>query len=802
MFAFWRRDRTLDGERSATPKRYRTTYEQNLARTEKARFKINMNRLKVKLDTSATSQGHEDASVSTLLENGRSQGQTYLGRLQRSFLGKAFAHAQYQEDTYSDNWFTFTRDRARCVVALIGGIVSVLNSMFSKEEIAFHLLNCHTVDDTNTRMRGPNPGADPTTIYTVMNSVQSVHVQYTESKHCFSSFQIPTPLVIVENPDTGGIDTACMSTAFVTSSGVGQLLSRFGVKTPKARFRTYIFIGDSLRANNSAFRRESARLAKQRQEASEAGQDCLPHMSLQLHCMVHAVCLIRKPAVLAIRRFWTTLVRLAHLFESVQFRKSVASCMSSILSANFVCIQSPNLPESMDHWRKRAVKLQESFWCASPRKRDMLVKILEFFNGDLGQPSIVHHCTFDNTGRPCCEDSATALSKALRLCVPWFASGYPVPLLYRFKHYSHAAGFVHVGVGLHKLLIRALALVDSESAHSLMSLSSGLVDKLLGETEGDNDQLISQLQELQLDVDESFAHTNLKRKQMVKAEVGKAAFCESTLIVNTIILPMDSMLNRLFKRSERLSRMTTLGDLDASNLESETKSKEVFLRAMSGEIGWGIIETYCNLLQEDVHSAIVSDLLTASAKNLQTIWVMSLSCMTDTWRRFVHDHLGFPYILFGLLSVHDIPEFCALWDKFQAQSAKCPHCVDPGYSKVLLDAFPQGMSDKPPAEQKLVFDQVTSLLSSVAQYAPLSSDPVECKNGRIQWLVSRRGNQAVKAPHAARESSFLQSSILPHEMLKHFVDAETLPPKRTMAGIIRCVGSSKNSSGSVSLEGD
>ena len=112
------------------------------------------------------------------------------------------------------------------------------------------------------------------------------------------------------------------------------------------------------------------------------------------------------------------------------------------------------------------------------------------------------------------------------------------------------------------------------------------------------------------------------------------------------------------------------------------------------------------------------------------------------------------------------------------------------------------MSDKPPAEQKLVFDQVTSLLSSVAQYAPLSSDPVECKNGRIQWLVSRRGNQAVKAPHAARESSFLQSSILPHEMLKHFVDAETLPPKRTMAGIIRCVGSSKNSSGSVSLEGD
>ena len=37
---------------------------------------------------------------------------------------------------------------------------------------------------------------------------------------------------------------------------------------------------------------------------------------LQLHCVLHQACLIRKPLVLSLENYWSTVVRLAHLFES------------------------------------------------------------------------------------------------------------------------------------------------------------------------------------------------------------------------------------------------------------------------------------------------------------------------------------------------------------------------------------------------------------------------------------------------------------------------------------------------------
>ena len=166
-------------EEDIKPKRYNnTTLDQNRLRTAKARATIQLNKLRRRLNQQH-SVAQDASAASTILNDGKSSDPSYVGRLQNSFLTRNFLHAQYQEGTYKNNPFTFEQDRARSVVALIKGIVATLQSFFGESESSkiFHCLNCHTIDDTNTRMRGPNAASDPCTVFTIMNSVQTVHAR-------------------------------------------------------------------------------------------------------------------------------------------------------------------------------------------------------------------------------------------------------------------------------------------------------------------------------------------------------------------------------------------------------------------------------------------------------------------------------------------------------------------------------------------------------------------------------------------------------------------------------------------------
>ena len=769
------------------PNRYNTTKEQNIARTARARVAAQLNRAKQKLvkDNVHMIQVHDDASLLVDGDHQKSE-KSFVGKLQRNFLTQRFFHSQHQE-AYLGKDRQHGADRARSCVAMIKAIAFAVNKLYRPEgPQGFHTLCAHIVDDCSARMRGPDTLSN-TTVYTVMNSIESVHVIYDHKSSKCSSIQIPTPLTIVDGADAAGIDTASTSTALVSAAGVGQLLQRFGVTKVWSTFKTLVFVGDSLKANNAAFQRECDRLVVKHHEKDPEFKG---QMALRVRCAVHTVCLIRKPIVLLIPRFWTTLVRLSHLFESISFRKQLASCLTSIIAQSFVNVQSRERPEEFSVWRKDAIRVRDSFWCPSVRKRELLAEIIDFCNGDHRGMAICHYCRYDLAGKPCCEDSRDSLSKALRLLVPWFSIGFPVPLLYRFKHYDHAAGFVHVGTSLHNLLVRALSLVDTEAAHNLHGIGSDVIEKLMGHVEAGEADDPFDLSDLVLDEEESVQATNLKRKQLVKAEIAKASFGEATVLVTLAISPMEGLLNQLFKRSSLISRMTLMGDNDASFENMAAKSKTLFLDMMSGRVGWRIVDSYSKLLNVEFHEALVAGRLKNTPSCLQTIFSMVLICMTDSWRRFVLDHQSFPHILFQLVDT-DLATFKELWKGLQSQFANCPGCVDDCFSKVILSHFPADLDSHPLETQRDIHDQVTGVLSHIASFAPLSSDSVECKNGRVQWCVSRRGNQAVKAPVAAREATFLQSAIQPHELLKHFVDERNIPAKRSVAGIIRLSGSSQ-----------
>lgn len=730
--------------------------------------------------------------------------ETTLSALQTCFFTSRFSKAEYEADRYNGDNKSFTRDRARCVFSLMKAIASTVSKLFSPgsgDQAVFHVLNAHIVDDTSTRMRGPS-SSDRTTVYTIMNTVQSLHfnvgnvgicdddVVYNDFANPNScvSFRVPTPLLVLENPNANGIHESFTGSAIITARGVGQMIERFGLPKNIAAqipWKTFIFIGDALKANNAAFRKECQEILKHKESLGN-------HLAFRVRCSIHQICLIRKPIVLMIPKLWTTVVRLAHLFESLSFRKAFARTLASIVQQSFSYLQVQELPTPSPQSHATREMLKDTFRIQTNSKlrRQQFLKCLEFFNGDLRSECIFHFCI--DSEQPCCKGKQDSLSKCLRLIVPFLARGYCVPLLYRFKHYDEAVSFLTFGCAVHKLLLRTLGQMDLEGSGNPQDMK--LVESLLEDVnlagDADDGTTATTFGDDPFSQSENFQSFNAKRKQLVHQEITRDGFSESTDIVNFMIKPMDDQINKLFHRSALLTKLTLLGPNDESYKENMSKSKDLFQSVVSGKFGWSIIGTYTNKFLNELGALELTQVDLGNAKNLDTLFVIMLLIITDTWKRFVHDYAAaYPFKLFQLLT-DDIEQFVASWDAFQQDKSHCAKCMDAAFSKTLLDAYPAKLGLEGLPVQKSVHHKVQLLLSDIAVFSPLTSDPVEVKNGQVQHSSSRRGNQAVKMPLASKETSFLNSVIRDFELLKHFVEDQTLPAKKVRSGIIKRVGMS------------
>ena len=199
-----------------------------------------------------------------------------------------------------------------------------------------HVINTVISDDTDTRMKGFGQGSAPA-IHTVCNTVQALHVQRVLSEGAGSeehweSANIPTPMVVLAGAKTADIHAAMTTMSVVCANGVGKMLKLFGfepdsVKPPPAAFMTEVMVGDSLKANKAAWKIENSLLALRRAKSGER------ILALQVKYQVHQLNLIRKPMVLSIPAFWTSLVRLSHLFEQYSFRQSFSASLLQLLQS-------------------------------------------------------------------------------------------------------------------------------------------------------------------------------------------------------------------------------------------------------------------------------------------------------------------------------------------------------------------------------------------------------------------------------------------------------------------------------------
>jgi hypothetical protein len=121
-----------------------------------------------------------------------------------------------------------------------------------------------------------------------------------------------------------------------------------------------------------------------------------------------------------------------------------------------------------------------------------------------------------------------------------FCLGFPVPLMYRWKHSGEALDYCKEGLLFHQVLPRTLEhMAASQTApHSMEKLfeEAGLLE------EAD-------------DCEQSFAALNAKRKQLVFEAFKQPTFLEQIYICESLVRPNIDAMNQLFARSSQVASL-------------------------------------------------------------------------------------------------------------------------------------------------------------------------------------------------------------------------------------------------------
>ena len=256
---------------------------------------------------------------------------SYAHRLQESFFTQQYQrghHMQHSRNPHSasftDRKQQFGRERARCVLSLLKCMLQTIRNLFSRPVV--HTVNSIIADDTSTKMKCAS--SDRAVVYTVMNAVENLTVRYDAVE--WECQHLPTPVACLESSKGGMLHAAFTSWLVTSLSGLGSHWERLGLHAHDlgSKWRTCILVGDALKANDSAWRLECKLLTQARQDPNSPSHRSL---GIRIKCSVHQLALIRKPAVLSIDHYWTTLVRLGHLFETYSFRRALGAAVVSLM---------------------------------------------------------------------------------------------------------------------------------------------------------------------------------------------------------------------------------------------------------------------------------------------------------------------------------------------------------------------------------------------------------------------------------------------------------------------------------------
>ena len=311
------------------------------AQTANARAQVRVNRAKRKRQ-----EEESDASSADPLQ------ESYAARIVDNCLTKRLFLPSGGQDTRA------ARERARAVKSLLSGIVQALLRLVGPRlsSPAHAVLSTAVFDETNARLKPPS--REKSVVYTMLNTVATVHVMYSITDS--ADFFLPTPLLVLPSPKTEDLHAALCAALPLTSAGAGRILHAAGLPADwgrESKWRCMVLVGDALRTNDAV-----VKLERQLQAAGAQQQGKAPRLLLvRLKCTLHQIALIRKPVVLSVRQYWSTLVRFGHLMESQAFRRQI-------------CLATVQLAQSSTGFRRFSANKTASFEMFTKKRTQTIVR--------------------------------------------------------------------------------------------------------------------------------------------------------------------------------------------------------------------------------------------------------------------------------------------------------------------------------------------------------------------------------------------------------------------------------------------
>lgn len=314
-----------------------------------------------------------------------------------------------------------------------------------------HAFTVNVVDDTSMSLADLVSGAPQWRqgrMVSVLNNIESVIISYSDSsgdQSCSAeckSFLVHTPLVVLPKTNTYAIVHEIISWFAFFLGTVGARFQVFGLASSCLEgvpIQGTVICWDSLSTNMAILKR--LRFLTHMKHQTEGYATVFPLYSSV--CALHQLALARRPCVYHFQSFWSSITRLAHLFEVSSFRQQFRSSLIRLIVENFEFVDAISKPAQYKEWRSKRNQMANLYTndsSYSTKRRQLHMDLLKFDNGDPASHNFCHWCD----GSSCCSGNTANERKnfaLLQICkgyVLLFSQGYPCPLLYRWTH-AHRA---------------------------------------------------------------------------------------------------------------------------------------------------------------------------------------------------------------------------------------------------------------------------------------------------------------------------------------------------------------------------
>jgi hypothetical protein len=331
-----------------------------------------------------------------------------------------------------------------------------------------HVINLCVIDDTNMRLAVPKTDrwglGGSSRVIAIMNNIQTLIFRYgqsddPENKDKLRTFFVHTPMVPLERSNANGILSEFVSWIFVWLGCIGKRWKRFSQpaagSSPQVpiRIQALGISWDSLKTNNAVLK-SLRRLAVTHAQKQTDGEPQQIFPMIAARCGLHQVALCRKGLLFHFSAYWSTIVRLAHLFEANTFRNQFRKALIQVVSSSFDYIVVSEMPSQHSEWQQSRRELfsrrfgmpdsevdgdEDGSTSTASSKRKMqeawFEELSTLNNSDPSSRRIAHWCLQGSCG---CGGRKAALLRICQLYVSIFGKGFAVPLTYRWLHSEDA----------------------------------------------------------------------------------------------------------------------------------------------------------------------------------------------------------------------------------------------------------------------------------------------------------------------------------------------------------------------------